>query len=263
MRLAAFRTLALFLLPVLSASAVFAQPSPTAPHAPGHRSAFALAVDPGLSTAASNTGIAIGGTLTAAIGERLSLEGTVRHLDRGDGVTGLLVGAGVRVNLVASSRQVVPYVVGGGGVYRASLDMESRGLFGMMNGNVPPGTQMVPLSGSPGFGMMGGSGFTGPWPGMVGPGPGFGPGQGQYFGTFTPGNVPAFYARRMGGLTVPMDGQWGTRTFTDPAATLGAGARIDLTNGFFAQPDVRALVVFRGGHGDTIALTSLTFGYRF
>ena len=81
--------------------------------------------------------------------------------------------------------------------------------------------------------------------------------------TFTGSHMPAFYANRLGQMSVPANGQWGMRSFTDPALTLGGGIRLDVTERFYVRPDVRALVVF--ANGDRLTLTTMTvgFGYRF
>jgi hypothetical protein len=63
-----------------------------------------------------------------------------------------------------------------------------------------PGTQLVPVRGMAGFGMMSGS-YNGPavW-------------EGRWDGaTFTSPHMPAFYANRMGIMTVPGNGNWGMR----------------------------------------------------
>lgn len=50
------------------------------------------------------------------------------------------------------------YVTVGGGLYRASFDMDNRNMFGGLAG-MSQGTQLVPLPDGMGFGMM--QGFTG------------------------------------------------------------------------------------------------------
>jgi hypothetical protein len=115
-----------------------------------------------------------------------------------------------------------------------------------------PGTQLVPVRGMAGFGMMTG-GYYGPtvWEG---------PWNGA---TFTTPHMPAFYANRMGITTVPVDGRWGMRSFTDPALVIGGGVRLGLTPHLSVRPDFRAITVFGGGHMNTLGAFSLNLGYRF
>ncbi len=119
---------------------------------------------------------------------------------------------------------------------------------------------MVPLQGMSGYGMMGG-GYYGP-SGMMGS---WNPGtQGSWPGpTFTLGQMPMFYANRLGSMTVPQNGMWGMRSFTDPALSLGGGVRLDLTQRLSVRPDARALVVIGNGDSYTIGVFSFNVGYRF
>ena len=68
---------------------------------------------------------------------------------------------------------------------------------------------------------------------------------------------------RLGPLTVPAGGNWGTRTFTDPALTVGGGVRLDLGSHLSVRPDARALVVIGGGDTYTVGMFSFNIGYRF
>jgi hypothetical protein len=100
-----------------------------------------------------------------------------------------------------------------------------------------------------------------------GPGAGFGSGTGEcpsaavgYWGV---GRMPAFYGQRLGALVVPTTGFWETRSFVDPAATIGAGVRFNVSDRVMIRPDVRARMIF--GDGDTHVMTVFAFnvGYRF
>ena len=81
--------------------------------------------------------------------------------------------------------------------------------------------------------------------------------------TYTASQMPMFYANRLGQMTIPSDGRWMMRSFTDPAITVGGGIRFDVTNRVYIKPDVRALMVFGGG--DRLVLTTMVvgLGYRF
>ncbi len=232
----------------------------TAPAVDGRDSS--VAVVGGLASGGNlGSGAALGGSFTFGLTDHLAIEGTAAYLDRGAGARGLSLNLGLLVNLLPSDRRAVPYLALGGGAYRASFDLGAGRFFGMMGSQYPAGTQMVPLEGTPGYGMMG-AGYYGPaeWAGHMwnvstqGPWPG---------PTFTPGEMPMFYARRLGTVTVPQGGMWGTRAFTDPALTLGGGVRLDLSRHLSVRPDARALVVVADGETSTVALFSFNIGYRF
>ncbi len=164
---------------------------------------------------------------------------------------------GIKLNLLPAGGRTIPYAVVGGGVYHARFDMD--GMFGGLSGRFAPGTMMQPIGGGQaGFGMLG-PGYGGHMPGQ-----GFGPAYGAYAGgTFTPPHLPSFYANRFGQMQVPEDGRWGTRSFTDPAMTIGGGLKLDVTDRLFIRPDARALVVFGDGRTNTLGLFSLGVGVRF
>lgn len=205
----------------------------------------------GLSAGAHQAGAALGGTITFDLNDRLAIEGSGAYLDRGPGADAISANATLLVNLRPAAHSMVPYLGIGGGVYRASFDLGNTRMFGGLNAQFRPGTQVVPLgSMHGGFGMM--RGFTGPtWTG-----PWSGP-------TFVAGSMPGFYAQRMGVMTVPADGRWGRRTFTDPAITFSGGVILNVTNTLFVRPDLRALVIVGGGDTYTVGVFSMSFGYRF
>lgn len=93
------------------------------------------------------------------------------------------------------------------------------------------------------YGMMGGSYGGSPW---------------NY------GRMPMFYGNRMNPSELDQDGRfYGSRTFTDPAVTVGGGIKVDLGSHLSLRPDIRALVVMSGGDSYTVGLFTLNFGYRF
>ena len=205
----------------------------------------------GLTTGMHGTGPMLGGSVTYDLTNWFAVEGSGAYLNRGSGADAIAANASLLVSIVESHRKTVPYVAIGGGVYRVSFDLGDRRFFGGMGSQFAPGTQMVPFSGMSGFGMMGSySGpavWTGPWTGA----------------TFTAQHMPAFYANRLGVMTVPADGNWGMRSFTDPALTIGGGVRLGLTPHLSVRPDFRATTVFGGGHMNAFGAFSLNLGYRF
>lgn len=205
----------------------------------------------GLAAGMHGTGPVIGGAVTYDVNEWLAVEGTGAFFNRGSGAHATSAHASLLVNVLPSSRRTVPYFALGGGVYRASFDLDNRRFFGAM-GQFGPGTQLVPVRGMAGFGMMTGS-YDGPalW-------------EGRWDGaTLASPHMPAFYANRMGIMTVRGDGNWGTRSFTDPALVIGGGVRLGLTPHLAVRPDFRAITVFGRGHMHTVGAFSLNLGCRF
>ena len=206
----------------------------------------------GLTTGMHGTGPVLGGAVTYDLNDWFAVEGSGAYFNRGSGADAVSVNASLLVNVLPASRKTVPYFAMGGGVYRASFDLGNGRFFGAMGQQFGPGTQLVPVRGMAGFGMMTG-GYTGPalW-------------EGRWDGAaFTSPHMPAFYANRMGIMTVPADGRWGMRSFTDPALVIGGGVRLGLTPHLSVRPDVRAVTVFGGAHMNTLGAFSLNLGYRF
>jgi hypothetical protein len=75
--------------------------------------------------------------------------------------------------------------------------------------------------------------------------------------------MPDFYARRLGPMNVPFGDAWDTRTFTDPAVSLGGGVRFNVIEHLMVRPDIRALVVFANGETNTVGVFGVQLGYRF
>lgn len=204
-----------------------------------------LAVAPGVATGSSDTGVAIAGAISFDLTDRVTVEGTVGMADRGAGAGAMYATGSLLLPLLPSGYRAVPYVAVGGGLYRAMFDLNHQRFFGGMGSTYAPGTTMTPLTtGMHGFGMMGG-------------------GSNQALGTFYPGQMPAFYAQRMGVMSVPANNAWGMRGFTDSAISVGGGVTIGLTDHLFLRPDARALIVFGNGDRYTIGLVTVGLGYRF
>jgi len=255
----------LLALPLAFASVVRDSAAQTAPVAAPSRASVSVAG--GAAGGGSlGSGLALGGSATIDLTDRLALDGAGTYLRQGPGADGLSLEVALRVALVSPSRPAVPYVAIGAGVYRASFDLGQRRFFGMMNAGYAAGTQLVPLQGTTCYstmcyGVMGGA-YAGPagWMGhrwdvdTQGPWPG---------PTVTPGEMPMFYARRLGTLTVPQGGMWGTRAFTDPALTLGGGMELNLSRHLSLRPDARGLIVVADGETYTVGVFSFHVGYRF
>jgi hypothetical protein len=235
-----FATAAIALL----ASAAFAQ-SDIAP-----RSAVSFVGGAGSTT--ETTGVALGGSWLFDLNDRASLEALGTYLDRGAGTDALHVSGSLLVNLLAARERIVPYAAVGGGLYRVSFDLGDPALLGPVGAQFGPGTVVCP---APGTGI-------GP-----GPGAGFGAGTGTcpatmggYWGV---GQMPGFYARRLGPMSVPGAGGWDDRSFVDPALSLGGGVRFNVSEHVMVRPDIRALVIFADGDTDTIGVFGVQLGYRF
>jgi hypothetical protein len=198
------------------------------------------------------TGAVLGASLLFDVNDRIGIEGEATYLDRGAGVDAVSVSGSLFVNLLPSHRRIVPYAAGGGGLYRASFDLNSGYLFGPWGSQFSPGTT---ICAAPGTGV-------GP-----GPGAGFGSGTGmcpaETAGYIGVGRMPAFYGRRLGPMVVPDEGMWSKRAFTDPAATVGGGVRFHVSDRLMVRPDLRARFIFGDGDTHVMAVFAINLGYRF
>lgn len=206
----------------------------------------------GAGSATSTTGVAIGGSALVDMTDYTALELQGTYIDRGAAASALNATASLLVNLTASRKPLVPYLAAGGGLYRASFDLADPRLLGTIGNQFSPGTVLCPTGGI-GVG--------------AGPGAGFGPGtgmcSGDVAGYWGVGRMDDFYARRLGSLTVPAAGAWGSRSWTDPAVTLGGGVRLHVNDRFIVRPDARALLVFANGATHTVGVFGVNVGYRF
>ena len=224
--------------------------SPAQPHP------LSTAVVGGISAGLGNAGAAVGGTFSFDVTDRISVEARGVRMERGSGQSGVEATASMLVS-IGRTKRVAPYVSFGGGLYRASFDLGDRNLFGMMDDQFGPGTMFVALAETRGYAVMGqnmGSRtplydgtWQGPWTGAM----------------FTSSHMPNFYAGRLGQMMVPENGHWATRTFTDPALTVGGGVTLDLTRRIYLRPDVRGLVVFSRGDRTVLTTMNVGLGVRF
>lgn len=223
-----------------------AQPTPQGPPRP-----TSVGLLGGFSAGSGDAGGGLGLNLSFDATERVAVEGRGLSVMRGSGSMGLEA-TGTMLFTIARGPKAAPYAAIGGGVYRASFDLGNQAMFGALGSQFGPGTMMVPIQGTSEFGMMTGgtavnstvlTGWNGP--------------------TFSGDHMPAIYANRLGQMTVPANGQWGMRSFTDPALTVGGGIRLDVTQRFYVRPDMRALVVFANGDQLTLMTMTVGFGYRF
>jgi hypothetical protein len=206
----------------------------------------------GFGSTTRTTGVALGGSVLFDLNDRTSLEAEGTYVDRGTGADALRASSSLLVNLVSASKQIVPYAAVGGGVYRASFDLANPRFLGPVGTQFAAGSVVCP---TPGTGM--------------GPGHRAGLGTGSetcpatgagYWGA---GQMSGFYARRLGALVVPVGGAWETRSFTDPAVSVGGGVRVNVTERLMLRPDLRALVVFTDGETHTLGVFVVNLGYRF
>lgn len=178
-------------------------------------------------------GATLGGVFVRGLTSRLAVEASAAYLG-GMGSNGLSASAALLVHLRPTHEKAVPYLVAGGGLYRASFDMGNRRFNGPMN----MGGSMMD-----GFGMMG----------VVEPPAGT---------PWSYGQMPHFYGRRLAN-TGTQEPYYGDRSFTDPAISLGGGIRIDVGSRLFLRPDARALVVTSSGDTNTVGVFTVNLGYRF
>lgn len=237
----------LIVLPALSLAAASAA-SAQSFVAPPQESTTTLSATAGLSAASSTAGATAGAALTYDISRRLTVEASGGYLGGNMGSRASTLSAGLLVDLTGPGR-TVPYVTVGGGLYRASFDMDNRNMFGGLGG-MAQGMQLVPLPDGMGFGMM--QGFSGSmW-------------QGAWTGpTAVPAGMPQFYSMRLGTMMASSDGRLGMRSFTDPMVSAGGGVNVRVSDRLTLRPDVRSLLVFGGGDTYTVTVLSVGLGYRF
>lgn len=222
----------------------------------------------GLSAGAGDTGGGIGAAFAVDLTETFALEARGVYFDRGAGADAFEANGSLLIKLV-TTRRANPYLAIGGGVYRASFNLDNQRFFGMMGLGSVPGAQLVPIQGTSSWGVMPGPGMMGGWPNTTTWGPGWMMGNFNWNGavwngpTFNVRQMPMFYANRLGSMVVPGDGRWGRRSFTDPAVSLGGGVRLDITEKVYVKPDARALLVVGGGDTYTVGSFSVSLGYRF
>jgi hypothetical protein len=196
----------------------------------------AVYMQAGYSSGSSDMGgAALGGMLVRDLTSRLSVEASASYLGHGMGSNGLGASAALLVHLRPTHEKTVPYLVAGGGLYRASFDMGN----GRFNGPMNMGGSMMS-----GFGMMGVDSMPAgtPW---------------NY------GQMPHFYGGRLANGAGNQGAFYGNRSFTDPAISLGGGIRIDLGSRLYLRPDARALVVTSNGDTNTVGVFTINLGYRF
>jgi opacity protein-like surface antigen len=206
----------------------------------------------GVAAASGTGGATVGAALGFDVAPRVALEARGLWLDRGVGISGGELTANVLVDLL-TTRQAVPYLVAGGGVYHAQFDLNRQQLLGGMGNQCGPGSRLIPIHGTSSFGMMGANEDYGGhmWSAA---------GQGS---TYTASQMPAFYANRMGRMLVPASGMWDMRGFTDPAVAVGGGVRMNLTDRVWLRPEARALVVLADGRSYTFGTVSFGLGLEF
>lgn len=197
----------------------------------------------GVSTASGGSGGAGGVLVTANLTERLALEGAGTFTMSHGGMDNQALTASLLFNLAPPIEPAIPYLAAGIGVSRSSFDLDMMG-FGRFFTQYPGYSGMMTFPGG-GFGMMQGSNVT-----TTGP-------------RFDGGNVPSFYAQRMGTLTMGANGRFGMRSFVDPAFSLGGGVHITVGQHFVIRPDARALITLANGDRRTVGIVTLGLGYRF
>lgn len=211
---------------------VAAQPLPPALDRPA-----SIGLLGGLSAGAGDAGGTVGVNLAFDVTDRVGVEARGIGSRQGSGQMGMEA-TGTMLFTIARTAKAAPYAAIGGGVYHTSFDLGSQAMFGAMGSQYSPGTMMTSVAGSSGFMMGNGTVYSG-------------------------SHMPVFYANRLGQMTVPANGSWGMRSFTDPALTLGGGIRFDVSERLYVRPDVRALMVFGNGDRLTLSTMTLALGYRF
>jgi len=236
------------LIPLALAAGLLAFPSAAAAQA-GDDTA-AIGVVGGVASGGNDTHGAVGGQVLFPLTGRVDVEVTGLYLDRGPATTAAVLGGNLVVNLTPRGGRFTPYLLGGAGVYHVEFDLEAPRYLGPISGVAPAGATYCP-----GTGARSGPGFGAPsWSGS---------GTCTGSGYWAVGDLPTFYARRLGTLTVPPGLRWDARDFTDPAISLGGGIDVHLAGPWHLRPDARVLLVLRGGRTHSIGLFTAAFAYRF
>ncbi len=173
----------------------------------------------------------MGGTLLVDVNRRLAVEGSGAYLDRGAGASAASLSVGLVLNLVSRDETAVPYLVAGGGLYRASFD-----------------TRNARFSGPAPSGEMGIRRYRHV---MQGQPPGWDLGE-----------LPPFYSDRVEGL-IAAEGRNGSRSFNDPAVSIGVGVRIRLGRSWSARQDARAQLLMRSGEFYPVWVFTIHLGRGF
>jgi len=191
-----------------------------------------LHVQTGLSTASPHmSGATAGGSVILHPDRRLAFEGSGAYLNRGDGASALSLSAGLILNLVPTEEKAVPYIVGAGGLLRASFDTRNPRFSGAArSGEMGVGRYRHVMAGAP---------------------PGWDLGE-----------LPPFYGDRVQAL-IARDGRTGRASFADAAVTLGTGVRVRFGRGWLAGQDARALLVLRSGSVYTLWVVTIHVGRAF
>ena len=221
--------------PLLSAAAVMAFATLARAEAsarPGsdHRPAFYLQA--GFATASPHVrGATVGGSLLVDVNQRLTVEGSGAYVDRGVGASATSLSVGLVLNLVSRDEAAVPYLVAGGGLYRASFD-----------------TRNARFSGPAPSGEMGIRRYRHV---MQGQPPGWDLGE-----------LPPFYSDRVESL-IAAEGRNGSQSFNDPAVSIGVGVRIRLGRSWSARQDARAQLLMRSGEVYPVWVFTIHLGRGF
>lgn len=183
---------------------------------PGSDRRPAFYLQAGFATASPHVrGATLGGSLLVDLNPRLAVEGSGMYMDRGVGASAASLSADLLLNLVSRDESGVPYLLAGGGLFRASFDTRNARFSGPApSGEMGRGRYRHVMEGQP---------------------PGWDLGE-----------VPQFYSDRVETL-IAQEGRSGSRSFNDPALSVGAGVRIRVGRSWSARQDARALLLIRSG----------------
>lgn len=183
----------------------------------------------GLSTARPHTGgAAVGASLVLPFRHWLALEASGGYLGRGAGASAMTLSVNAVLPLASGNGKTVPYLVLGGGLYRASFDASNERFNGPSpSGEMRTGRYRHLMEGRP---------------------PGWNLGQ-----------LPPFYGDRFADA-IARGGRTGVQSFTDPALGVGAGIRIRIARGWSMRQDARVEVVMRNGASYPLGVFTVQVG---
>lgn len=203
---------------------------------PSPEQSFSIGVLGGVVAGEMHSGANVGATVAIEAARWFTIEGRGVYLREGRGVSGLEASVTALFTPVRTMR-VAPFLGFGGGLYRATFNLDNAAMFGGRNE-----TRMRRVETDP----SGMNSNRSTWIGLPSD------------TAFAVDAIPMFYAGRIESMMIGGNGRWAPQSFTDPALSLAAGVRLDVSPRFYLRPDVRTLLVF--GNGDTMMVTSAGIG---
>jgi len=202
-------------------------------------------------TSQPETRAAIGASVTLRLSRHLALGGDVDYHALADWHRTIVATGALYVAPFGDGwdESVAPYFFGGAGYHRLTVDLADARLLGSIDASVATGDEFCPARGR---GRGNGIRLDDDGPCSTG--------ARTVWGA---GDLPDFFARRLGVLTVPASRRWPEREFGDLVYTLGGGARIHSGARLVIAPEARLWLVVADGHVRSSGVFGVTVGFQF